>query len=55
VAIFEKGSVIEHRHPDWGTRDRDATDAKGNGRNRGADEALFLRRKAEWEGAEVPA
>jgi glycosyltransferase involved in cell wall biosynthesis len=55
VAIFEKGSVIEHRHPDWGTRGRDATDAKGNGRNRDADEALFLRRKAEWEGAGVPA
>lgn len=55
VAIFEKDAVIEHRHPEWGTREPDATDAKGNGQNRDADEALFLQRKAEWEGAGVPA
>lgn len=53
VAVFERESVIEHRHPSWGTREADATDAKGNGQNWEADEALFIRRKAEWSA--VPA
>jgi hypothetical protein len=53
VAVFEPESVIEHRHPQWGTRPADATDAKGNGQNWEADEALFIRRKEEWSA--VPA
>jgi len=53
VAIFERESVIEHRHPVWGTREADETDAKGNGRNWDADEALFVRRKEQWSA--VPA
>lgn len=48
VAIFEPESVIEHRHPVWGTREADATDAKGNGARWNADEALFIARKNEW-------
>lgn len=55
VAIFEPASIIDHRHPAWGTREADATDAKGNGQNWEADEALFIRRKAEWEGPGVAA
>lgn len=53
VAIFERDSVIEHLHPEWGTREADATDAKGNGQNWEADEALFIRRKEQWSA--VPA
>lgn len=53
IAIFERESVIEHRHPEWGTREADATDAKGNGQNWEADEALFIRRKEQWSA--VPA
>lgn len=48
VARFVPGSVIEHCHPDWGTRPRDATDEKGNVRFKGEDNALFNRRQAEW-------
>lgn len=55
VAIFEKASVIEHRHPAWHSRPVDDTDRKGNMRNYDADEALFHRRKEAWEGAGVPA
>jgi hypothetical protein len=53
VAIFEKNSVIEHRHPAWGTRKADETDAKGNGQNWEADEALFLKRKEAWSAVTV--
>lgn len=45
---FEPLAVIEHRHPDWGTRPLDETDRIGNRRNVGADRALFERRAAEW-------
>lgn len=48
VAVFEPESIIEHRHPGWGTREADATDAKGNQQNWDADKALFQKRKAEW-------
>jgi hypothetical protein len=50
VAVFEPESIIEHRHPSWGTREADETDRKGNQQHREADEALFLKRKAEWTG-----
>lgn len=53
IAIFEREAVIEHRHPCWGGRPVDETDAKGNGQNWEADEALFIRRKEEWSA--VPA
>jgi hypothetical protein len=49
LAIFEKASVIEHRHHCWGTREVDETDRKGNLQNVEADEALFHERKAGWE------
>lgn len=55
VAIFEKESVIEHRHPDWGTREADDTDRKGHMQHGEADADLFHRRKAEWEGVGAPA
>lgn len=48
VAVFEPGSIIEHRHHGWGTREADATDAKGNQQGWDADKALYERMKAEW-------
>jgi glycosyltransferase involved in cell wall biosynthesis len=45
---FNPCSVIEHRHPDWGTREPDATDEKGNRRNKTEDLRLFETRKAGW-------
>lgn len=48
---FTHNCVIEHKHPDWGTREVDDTDRKGNLANKAQDEALFNARKAEWEGA----
>jgi glycosyltransferase involved in cell wall biosynthesis len=41
-------SIIEHRHPAWGTREADETDRKGSQANWKADEALFEKRQAEW-------
>jgi hypothetical protein len=41
-------SIIEHRHPAWGTRDADDTDRKGSQANWDADQALFEKRQAEW-------
>lgn len=41
-------AVIEHRHPDWGTRDADSTDEKGNRQGWDEDRAAFEARKAEW-------
>lgn len=41
-------SIIEHRHPAWGTREADETDAKGNQQGWDEDKALFQLRKAEW-------
>lgn len=41
-------AVIEHRHPDWGTRELDATDERGNRQHRDEDRALLERRRAEW-------
>jgi glycosyl transferase family 2 len=48
VAVFEPESIIEHRHPSWGTREVDETDRKGNLQHRGADTALFEHRQARW-------
>jgi hypothetical protein len=41
-------SIIEHRHPAWGTREADETDRKGSQANWDADMALFEKRQAEW-------
>ncbi len=41
-------AVIEHRHPDWGTRELDDTDRKGNRQGWDEDRALFEQVKAEW-------
>jgi glycosyltransferase involved in cell wall biosynthesis len=48
VAVFEPESIIEHLHPDWGTRTADETDCKGHDQNWDADKALFEERKALW-------
>lgn len=48
VAVFEPESIIEHRHPGWGTRELDETDRKGNMQGWDADKALFQKRRAEW-------
>lgn len=41
-------AVIEHRHPDWGTREADSTDEKGNRQGWDHDREIFERVKAEW-------
>lgn len=48
VWAFAEDAVIAHNHPDWGTRERDATDEKGNGRNNDADKLLFQQRQRQW-------
>jgi glycosyltransferase involved in cell wall biosynthesis len=48
AAVFERGSVIEHLHPDWGTREADETDRKGHGQGWAEDKALFEQRRREW-------
>jgi glycosyltransferase involved in cell wall biosynthesis len=48
VWAFAEGAAIEHRHPDWGSRERDATDEKGNGQNNDADKRLFENRQRQW-------
>lgn len=48
VYVSCPASIIEHRHPSWGTREADDTDRKGNMRNWDADMALFEKRQAEW-------
>lgn len=48
VAKFAPESIIEHLHPDWGTREPDATDLKGNAGNKSLDQALFNSRRAQW-------
>lgn len=45
---FADDAVIEHRHPDWGTREEDDTDRKGNRQGRDEDRARFEVRQAEW-------
>lgn len=51
VAAWAEDAVIEHRHPDWGTRELDDTDRKGNRQGWDEDKALFERAKAEWSNA----
>lgn len=48
VAVFEPLSVIEHLHPDWGTRPEDDTDRKGNRQGVDDDRDLFERRRKKW-------
>lgn len=46
--VYAEDAVIEHCHPDWGKRKKDATDEKGGARNWKQDEALYLARKELW-------
>lgn len=55
VARFIPESIIEHRHPDWGTRPADETDMKGNYQNKPADNGLFNERRTRWLAAEPAA
>lgn len=48
VFVFAPESIVEHRHPSWGTREPDDTDRKGNLANVKGDEWLFLDRQARW-------
>jgi len=48
VARFVPECVIEHRHPDWGTRPPDATDQRGNMQGKAEDSASFQNRRHEW-------
>lgn len=48
VAVFERGAVIEHRHPAWGTAEVDDTYRKGSMVGWDDDRALFERRCARW-------
>jgi glycosyltransferase involved in cell wall biosynthesis len=48
VAKYAKRSIIEHLHPDWGKRDEDSTDAKGQHQNRLEDRDLYRERMAAW-------
>lgn len=50
VARFVPNCVIEHKHPDWGTRDEDDTDRSGNRQGKEHDLALFEERKRQWAG-----
>lgn len=45
---WAEDAVIEHRHPDWGTRELDDTDWKGNRQERDLDRARFEARQTEW-------
>ena len=49
VWFFAEGAVIEHDHPDWGKREPDATDRKGNQVGFAADRALFESRRDLWQ------
>lgn len=48
VAVFEPASVIEHRHPSWGTAEVDDTYRRGSLTGWERDRALFERRLGEW-------
>lgn len=48
VYVSCPASMIEHRHPSWGTREADDTDRKGNMQNFEVDMALLEAREAEW-------
>jgi glycosyltransferase involved in cell wall biosynthesis len=49
VAVFEPASVIEHRHPSWGTAEVDDTYRRGSLAGWGPDRALFEGRMAQWK------
>jgi len=48
VTAWAEDAVIEHRHHAWGTREPDATDAKGNGRGWEHDRQIFEAARSEW-------
>jgi hypothetical protein len=48
VARWVEECVIEHRHPDWGTADMDATYAEGAKTGWNEDAALYEERKMRW-------
>lgn len=48
VWAFEPASVIEHRHPDWGTAEEDDTYKKGARVGWQEDAALFALRRSQW-------
>lgn len=48
VWAFEPASIIEHRHPDWGTAEEDATYQKGARQHWDRDAQLFAARQAAW-------
>lgn len=48
VWVFAPDSVIEHRHPDWGTNEMDATYKKGAKQHWDRDAALFEQRRQQW-------
>lgn len=45
---FAPGSVIEHRHPDWGKGKEDDTYRQGARQNWDQDSALYEARMAQW-------
>ncbi len=49
VAVFEPASVIEHRHPSWGTAEVDDTYRRGAMTGWDADRALFEQRMSQWK------
>lgn len=48
VTGWAEDCVIEHLHPDWGKREIDDTDRKGNRDGSDADRVLFGRRQHQW-------
>ena len=46
---FAEKSIIEHHHPNWGTREMDATDRRGGQNNFHEDERLFKERSKQWK------
>jgi hypothetical protein len=45
---WAEGCVIEHCHPDWGKREPDSTDEKGQRQNVDQDRRLFIHRQKQW-------
>lgn len=45
---YREDAVIEHEHPDWGKRERDATDERGGARNFERDRRLYEARRELW-------
>jgi hypothetical protein len=45
---FAHDSIIEHHHPNWGTRERDETDRRGGQNRFYEDERIFNARSLNW-------